>query len=488
MQAVIAKLAIFIALFSVIATVNATPLDDYVNMPDSSYTYSVGGNFRGFGYTAYAIHMTSQTWLTAADTNQPVWMHWLMVCIPDEVLYNTSLIYMDGGHTSDSEPTSLISFVDILCRSTKAVTAHLQDIPNQPIIFSADPKKKHRSEDAMIAFTWAHFINDTKSPYWLARMPMTKAGVRAMDTIQDFTKNMNIPKITSFAIAGASKRGWTTWTVAAVDKRVTVFIPIVIPILDMVANINKMWEALGEWTFAFGDYLEENVMNYLNTPQFQLMANIIDPIKYLDRYVNKAKYVICATGDEFFLPDGATFFWDKLQGSKYLRMVPNAEHALLGSQTDVALSISSFIHMQLGNKPQPRVSWQLVRSNTTNAQIIVKTQDKPKGVYMWYARTLSATRRDFRLITCINEFPGCAQPVMWWYHQLEDQGNGVYVATQNAPLSGWTGFLVELIYEVPSKDPVNVLHEFKITTEVNIVPDTLPYPSCGDNCQPKTRF
>jgi PhoPQ-activated pathogenicity-related protein len=90
-----------------------------------------------------------------------------------------------------------------------------------------------------------------------------------------------------------------------------------------------MWEALGEWTFAFGDYvsedsyirhstylsvtdldltfvrqLEENVMNYLNTPQFQLMANIIDPIKYLDRYVNKAKYVICATGDEFFLPDG----------------------------------------------------------------------------------------------------------------------------------------------------------------------------------------
>ena len=35
------------------------------------------------------------------------------------------------------------------------------------------------------------------------------------------------------AVAGASKRGWATWTVAAVDKRVTVFIPIVIPILDM---------------------------------------------------------------------------------------------------------------------------------------------------------------------------------------------------------------------------------------------------------------
>lgn len=53
MLTVMNKLAVIVALLSVIATVNATPLDDYVNMPDSSYTYSVKGNFRGFGYTAY---------------------------------------------------------------------------------------------------------------------------------------------------------------------------------------------------------------------------------------------------------------------------------------------------------------------------------------------------------------------------------------------------------------------------------------------------
>lgn len=53
MQSVITKLTICVGLLSVIAAVNATPLDDYVNMPDSSYTYSVKGNFRGFGYTVY---------------------------------------------------------------------------------------------------------------------------------------------------------------------------------------------------------------------------------------------------------------------------------------------------------------------------------------------------------------------------------------------------------------------------------------------------
>ena len=35
-----------------------------------------------------------------------------------------------------------------------------------------------------------------------------------------------------FMVAGGSKRGWTTWTTAAVDKRVFGAIPIVMDMLD----------------------------------------------------------------------------------------------------------------------------------------------------------------------------------------------------------------------------------------------------------------
>ena len=59
---------------------------------------------------------------------------------------------------------------------------------------------------------------------------MTKAARLAMDTInskiQEERENNRQWKeqfssvIDEFTIMGASKRGWTTWTIAAVDKRV----------------------------------------------------------------------------------------------------------------------------------------------------------------------------------------------------------------------------------------------------------------------------
>ena len=41
-----------------------TPLDDYVNAPDSHYEYrDLGQPFRGADYTTYFLNMTSQKWL-----------------------------------------------------------------------------------------------------------------------------------------------------------------------------------------------------------------------------------------------------------------------------------------------------------------------------------------------------------------------------------------------------------------------------------------
>jgi len=56
------------------ACVTATPLDDYVKAPDPTYSWRVNSTFRSavLGYTAFNIELTSQTWMTSKETNQPV--------------------------------------------------------------------------------------------------------------------------------------------------------------------------------------------------------------------------------------------------------------------------------------------------------------------------------------------------------------------------------------------------------------------------------
>lgn len=54
-----------------------------------------------------------------------------------------------------------------------------------------------------------------------------QAAVRAMDCTTEFMNRMHGGTILDFIVGGASKRGWTTWTTAAVDKRVVAATPIV---------------------------------------------------------------------------------------------------------------------------------------------------------------------------------------------------------------------------------------------------------------------
>jgi len=306
-----------------------------------------------------------------------------------------------------------------------------------------------------------------------------------MDATQSFLKTMpSIPPINSFFVAGGSKRGWAAWLTAAVDPRIIGTAPVVMPILNMVKNMNHQWRAYGNWSFALDDYLEENVMYYLNRPEMFYLASIVDPYSYVDR-LTMPKYIITSAGDEFFLPDSPQFFLSDLEGPTYLRIVPNAEHSLIGHQVDVTLAAETFYHRVINNKPLPQFSWTLEKSNSSTATITVKTIDKPTSVVMWYAITMSTVRRDFRLIICgdLNN-PDCIQPIVWYWTELTDTGNGVYVAEQEPPKQGWVGFFVELDY-VYSELPFSTETSLKFTTEVNIVPDTLPFPPCGKNCQPK---
>ena len=54
-----------------------------------------------------------------------------------------------------------------------------------------------------------------------------------------------------YSVAGASKRGWTTWLVGAVDPtRVVAIIPIVLDAINFVAVEKHQWRSYGGWASA----------------------------------------------------------------------------------------------------------------------------------------------------------------------------------------------------------------------------------------------
>lgn len=361
-------------------------------------------------------------------------------------------------------------------------------VPNQPMYFTDDPKR--RTEDALIAYTWAYFMNDTsRNPEWLARLPMTKAVVRSMDCIQEFTATLSyVPRVDDFLIAGASKRGWTSWTTAAVDRRVKIVVPIVMPIVGMSDIIIDMYRVYGEWSFALGDYVDHKVLKFLGKPEFYKLASIVDPGSYVDR-LDMLKYVVVASGDEFFLPDSTRHFWNKMKGPSFLRVLPNAEHTTIGSTLSIILSVDSLLQRYKEGLEYPDFTWKVNYGNMSSSIVARATGPlRPVVVKKWWATTLSYTKRDFRLLTCAKV--SCVNPVLWYSQVIEEEipGSGIYIAREDKPLLGWTAYMIEATYRFnDTSSELNPLQDFKVTTTAAVVPDIFPFESCieTDSCQPE---
>src|SRR5262249_44261244 len=137
-------------------------------------------------------------------------------------------------------------------------------------------------------------------------------------------------KLDGFVVSGGSKRGWTTWTTAAVDKRVVAIVPCVIDVLNVGASMAHHYGAYGFWAPSVGDYTAMRIMDWAGTPEHAALLKIEDPYNYRSR-LTMPKFIINAGGDQFFLPDSSQFYFNDLPGIKYLRYVPNADHSLRGT-------------------------------------------------------------------------------------------------------------------------------------------------------------
>src|SRR6266540_52434 len=342
-----------------------TALDKYVEAPDPSYKYELVGKTQGAGYTTFILKMTSQTWRSTAEIDRNVWWHWMIMVKPDEVKSSKSLLYISGGNNNSAAPKDADQQIIQIATATKSVVTELRMIPNQPLTFSDD--KKPRVEDEFIAYTWDKFLK-TGDELWPARLPMTKAAVRAMDTVIAFcgSEAGGATKIDGFVVAGGSKRGWTTWTTAAVDKRVVAIVPIVIDVLNMEASMMHHYGAYGFWAPSVGDYTAFRLMDWTGTPEYHALLKIEEPYEYRQRFT-MPKFIINATGDQFFVPDSWQFYYNDLPGVKYLRYVPNAEHSMRGS--DAWMTLVACYNAILTGGELPQFDWKIEKEDRKSTRL-----------------------------------------------------------------------------------------------------------------------
>ena len=430
-----------------------TALDRYVATPDPAYSWKVAESTAVPGGQVSILDLTSQSWLTTNEVNRTLWKHWVVVAKPDILQHSTALLFISGGANKDNKLPKPSKELLMIANATKSVVVELRMIPNQPLIFGNDGKE--RVEDDLIAYTWDKFLR-TGDDRWPARLPMTKAAVRAMDTVTAFCASDagGKAKVDTFVVTGGSKRGWTTWTTAAVDPRVVAICPIVIDVLNLEPSMIHHFQAYGFFAPAVGDYTLHGIMDWMGTPEMKALLAIEDPYSYRARYT-MPKLILNACGDQFFLPDSSQYYLKDLPGKSLLRYVPNADHGLKGS--DGYETLAAWHHVTINKTPLPEFTWKHAADGSTTVSL---TSGKAVKVKLWQATNPNA--RDFRMETLGPK---------WTSTDLTPQADGTYLGQVTSPAKGWTASMVELTFDVGAPTAL------KLTTDVRVIPDTVPHPA-----------
>ncbi|HXV84063.1 MAG TPA: PhoPQ-activated protein PqaA family protein [Candidatus Binatia bacterium] len=414
-------LALFFAL-SLFASSSRADLERYVRKPEAEFGWKLKEKIDSepSGDRIYDLHFVSQTWQGNA------WEHQLQVYQPRSVAPNATLfLWVTGG---SARPT-YVSLGTELARKMNAPVAILYQIPNQPLL-----EEKLR-EDNLIAETFVRYLK-TGDENWPLLLPMVKSVIKAMDVLQAFGKREWNKPVTSFIVSGASKRGWTTWLTAAVDRRVQAIAPVVIDSLNIRAQMPQQLKAFGSYSNRLAPYTSRGLVPIPETPEGRRLLSLVDPWEYRDR-LGLPKLIVNGTNDFYWATDALNLYWNELPGKKWVVYVPNAGHDLRrrdkpqpGQLTDFVNSLAAFSRYQISGRPMPNLTWKH-ESVDVKLRLTIDATPAPAGGRLWVAE---AQTRDFRT----------AQ----WREQAVTFLNGVVVGEVTPPEKGYLAFYGELDYEI----------------------------------------
>lgn len=457
-----------------VSTQQSSALADYVAKDDGVYAFEDPQEIfpRQGGFRAYTVRMTSQQWRTIEDVNLPIWNHWVTIIVPSGVTLSnqTALLHITGGNNQSGRPTTVPEELSQMAQLTRSIVVNLPQVPSQSLIFTADETPgRQRTEDEIIAYSYDQFLKDPTDTEWPVLLAMTKAAVKAMDTVQTLVAEQHFPTVPAnyavqdFVVTGGSKRGWTTWLTAAVDDRVRAIIPTVFDALNLDEQMLHHYGAYGFFAQHIQDYEEMQIFERILTYNGALLGQIVDPYHYLNNgRFEIPKLILVSTGDQFFVSDSSQYYFHDLPGTKnYLRYVPNTGHGL---NQDAVIAGAVFFNAVLTGQQLPVYSWTV----EDDRSITMTSVTTPTEVRLWQATNPVA--RDFR--------QGFTD-VVWTSTLLTNQGGGVYVGNVPKPESGATAFFIEATYPSGSAAP------FKFTTDISVQTDLPLHPWAFDIADPR---
>jgi PhoPQ-activated pathogenicity-related protein len=424
MEVYMKKLFLILISILLIQSVANADIFEYLAKDDTSFKWEkVDEEPLPNDSTKIGLKMTSQIW-------QGITLeHRIRIVKPNKVK-NPTMVFMIIAGSGSGRGELVIG--SAIANGIGAPLAILHDVPYQPLW--------GMKEDNLIAHTFVKTL-ETGDMEWPLLFPMTKTAVRAMDAIQEFSKQELGLEVNGFVVAGASKRGWTTWFTGAVDDRVKGIIPIVYDNLDLVEQMEHQIEAWGKYSEQIDDYTKRNIPQQLGDEKFQNLAKFVDPYTYRER-VTMPKLIVIGTNDRYWPLDALNLYYDNLVGEKYILYVPNKGHDVDDMKRVIGDGIAFFLKVE-GKVKFPNLSWDY-KKGKEGLELSMKSDIEPVSVSAWIAKSPT---RDFR-------------DAKWEKHEMKLE-DSAYRYKLIEPEDGYAAIFGEAMYNSDGK-------EFFLSTNVRI--------------------
>ncbi len=409
----------------------AGELERYVARPDPSYAWrEVSSGRYGSAEFAEAI-LTSQTW------HGTVWKHQLFVIRPARLdrSARAALLYIDGGSWHPSFEAGVGSELP----RQASTFVHAAEVLHAPVIVVRQVPFEPlfgRTEDALIAYTFEQYF-ETGQQDWPLLLPMTKSAVRAMDAARDLARRHWGIAIDRFMVTGSSKRGWTSWLVAAVDSRVVSVAPMVIDMLDMPAQITLQRETFGgHLSPEIEDFEAIRLPERIGTPAGRALVSIVDPYSYREK-LTMPKLILLGANDPYWPVDALRVYWNDLPPVKRVLFLPNQTHDLRDMDRLIG-SLSALFRYSTRRHALPDVSGSFAQS-AGEIDLTVRTDRAPDRLLAWVA---TSRTRDFHRSH-------------WTSHPCEREGED-YLCRQPRDAQGFTALYAEAGFRDPGQPPFSL--------------------------------